>query len=199
MKTKIIKKIGYYKLVIDDKEINKKYNYEDSQIVLGTISEFADVGQWRVEDYRLKKNSIPSPYLEDGVQAYMPKNQDEVNYLEKNLHTFKIDEKTGTYYWPKFDSTLYEGGDHPCLTDPKIKQYNSVARFTFQKAYELLKEQKSFWETCDENDLTSSRVKINNPMCQMSDSDVCFEFSEAKKIIMEMTEKQDLEKKKLKP
>ena len=36
-------------------------------------------------------------------------------------------------------------------------------------------------------------------MCQMSDSDVYFEFSEAKKRIMEMTEKQDLEKKKLKP
>ena len=95
MKTKIIKKSGYYKLIIDDKEINKKYGYEDNPIVLGTISEFADAGQWSVEDYRLRKNSIPSPYLEDGVQEYKPKNQDEINYLEKNLHTFKIDNKTG--------------------------------------------------------------------------------------------------------
>ncbi len=199
MKTKIIKKSGYYKLIIDDKEINKKYGYEDNPIVLGTISEFADAGQWRVEDYRLRKNSLPSPYLEDGVQEYKPKNKDEINYLEKNLHTFKVDNQTGIYYWPRFDSTLYEGGDHPCLTDPKIKQYNSVARFTFQKAYELLKEQKSFWKTCDENDLTSSRVKINNPMRQLSDSEIFFEFSEAKKIMMEAKEKQEVEKKKLKP
>lgn len=79
----------------------------------------------------------------------------------------------------------------------KIEKINGYLIF-FQKAYELLKEQKVFWEACDESDLISSNVKINNPMRQMSDSDVFFEFSEAKKIMREMKEKQDLEKKKLK-
>lgn len=176
MKTKILKSHGYYKLVVDDTSINSKYKCEDSPIVLGCITEFADASQWRVEDYRLRKNLLPSPYIEDGVQQYLPKNEEEKAFLLENLHTFKVDKKDGSFYWPKFDSTLYEGGDLPCLTDKALTQYNSVARFTFDTAFKLLQEQKAFWTNFDKDDLKLDEVRIDNPYRQIGESDVSFHF-----------------------
>lgn len=193
MKTKIIKSKGYYKLVVDDPEVNAKYNCEKNPILLGCITEFWDASQWRVEDYRLKQNLLPSPYLEDGVQVYTPKNQEEKDFLIKSLHTYNENEK-GEFVWDRFNSTRFEGGDLPCLTDKSLTQYSTVARFTFKKAFKLLQEQKEFWENFDKKDLKIDEVRIENPYRQISESEISFHF------IMERIEKEKTSSgKKIKP
>ena len=179
MKTKIVKTRGYYSLIVDDDEINKKYKCESKPIVLGSITEFADAGQWRVEDYRLRKHLLPSAYLEEGVQQYQPVNDEQKAFLETNLYSFEIDKNDGNYSWCQFDSTLYEGGDLPCLTDKNLTQYSPVARFTFKKAYKLLREQQSFWNSYDSGDLKYDNIRMDNPHRQMGESEVYFNFSSA--------------------
>lgn len=174
MKTKIKKSKGYYRLVVDDEEINKKYGFKES-IVLGCITEFWDAKQWRVEDYRLKEHLMPSPYLEDGVQVFKPRNEKEKQLLMDSLHTYKISED-GTFSWDRFNATRFEGGDLPCLTDKTLKQYSPVARFTFKKAYQLLLEQKEFWDNYDKKDLCFDEIRIENPHRQISESEILFKF-----------------------
>lgn len=177
MKTKIVKSHGLYKLIVADNNINKKYHFEHKPIVLGAITEFAEAGQWRVEDFRLTKNHIPSPYLDDGVEQYKPMTEDERKFLIDNLHTYEIDEKIGIFYWPRFNSALYDGGDHPCLTNDNMKQYSAVARFTFKKAFQLLQEQKSFWTTFNSDNLLSPDIAIENSYRQMCESEVYSHFT----------------------
>lgn len=179
MKTKIIKSKGYYRLVVDDKAINAKYNCKREPIVLGIISEINDSGQWCVYDYRLKQNLLPSSHLVDIIQSYKPENDEEKAFLSENLHTFDISEKSGAFSWSKFDCTLYEGGDHPWLTDKTIKNIAntvSTARFTFKKAFKLLQEQKEFWEKFDKDNLQLDEVRISNPYRQITETYVSINF-----------------------
>lgn len=65
VKTKIKRSKGSYRLVVDDKVINKEYECSQKEpVVLAVISNFFDSGCWSVEDFRLTRHRIPSPYFE---------------------------------------------------------------------------------------------------------------------------------------
>lgn len=174
MKTKILKTKGYWTLVVQDEQINAKYHaHNDKPIVLASMTEFVESGCWAVKNYRLRKNLVPSQYLEESVQQMLPKNKEEKEKIYSLLHTYYNTEnkQTGIIYWPLFD--LYDfQGDNPEHRDKKGKEQNVVARFSFNGARQRLKEQKEFWENFEKNDLTLEEIRLTNSHRQLNNAEI---------------------------
>ncbi len=62
MKTKIIKSKGYYKLIVNDEQVNS-YHKSSEPILLGCLSNYADSKNWTLSDFRLSEHLLPSPGL----------------------------------------------------------------------------------------------------------------------------------------
>jgi hypothetical protein len=170
MKTKILKQHGWWKLVVQDEAINQKYKCtNDKPIVLGVITNFGESGCWAAQDYRMKKNLLPSPYLDDSLQEFMPKNEFEKETILKAVKSPTI-EDNGVISWHKFDTYLFDG-DNPSHTSSFGVEFSILARFTFKTALKRLQEQKTFWDQFDKEDLTLEEIRLPNPHRQLGDSD----------------------------
>lgn len=179
MKTKILKLEGYYKLVVDDKEINDKSKY-GGPILLACITHFFDSGCWSFDDYRLSEHFITSPYLNDSDDTiYDFKNLPQVDkdLILSKIHTYEMQDEH-LHYW-RFNTTDLEG-DIP--QDDKRRQFSTGdfltkgACFTFKNAYDKLRETKKFWDSY-EGELNNPEVKRENKFRQPHSSSFYFELS----------------------
>lgn len=176
MKTKIIKSKGYWRLVVQDEEVNQQYDCTNKNpVVLGVLTEFFDSGCWALSDYRLSKHRFPSPYLEEAVQIYHYENEKEKNKVIEYLHTYEISEKEKCIIWSKFDSYAFDG-DNPSHTDKYGEVYSTVARFSFKEGLNRLKQQKEFWENYDKKDLKSDEIRIENIHRQPGETEIYFKI-----------------------
>lgn len=176
MKTKIVNLKNVYKLVVDDELTNQVFKCSSERpILLGVITEFYDSDCWSVQDYRLKKNLMPSEYLLDGTEEMKPEDEAQKEKILSKLHTYKIS-KEGIIYWSTFDSVCFDG-DNLGMKDSLGNSYPDIARFTFKEAYKRLEEQQRFWDNVDKKEITSDSVRIENPHRQASQTDMFFEFA----------------------
>lgn len=186
MKTKIVKSEGYYKLVVADEEINKKYDCtNENPIVLGNMINHFNSGCWTVCDYRLTKTRIPSEYLEEGFQDFGYETEAEKELVLSKIHSYYIDEENKNISWHRFDSTAYDG-DNPSHIDSTGRTQSFTARFTYKGAYQRLREQKEFWEKFEGDDLKNEVTRIPNSHRQMH-------HSEFYKLIKELKENSSTE------
>ncbi len=174
MKVKLIhqKDTGYVELVVADSAINKKYGCKKGEVVvLAVINEFFSSGCWSVLDLRLSRHRPPSPYLEAGPCIYIPKNNEDKDYVTSHLHTYRIklegEQKKETILWNTWDLNCWDGDNPSCQTRTG-QIMNQVARFSGEYALQRLKEIEKFWLDYEGQDVHT--VKIDNPYRQESES-----------------------------
>lgn len=185
MKTKILKSEGYYKLVVDDKDINDKSQY-GSPIMLACITHFFNSGCWSFDDYRLSDNFIVSRYLNDSddtIYDFVNLPQEDKDLILSKIHTYDM-QNNHLHYW-RFNTTDLDG-DIP--QDDKRRQFTTGdfltkgACFTFKHAYEKLREAKKFWDNYD-GDLNNPAVKRENKFIQPHSSSFYFDLTSTKDMI----------------
>lgn len=181
MKVKLAKRKGYYRLVVDDKEINAKYNCTQKEpIVLAILSGWEGTECWSLQDLRLCHVIYPSQYLSSSnVQSFTPKNEEENSWVTSSLKQY---EKRGDEYaWSTFNGIVAFGDK---TFDPDVPSYVSRSLqgcWSFAEGMKKFNEIREFWEAFDGNDLEST--KMVNPNFQPSSN-----YFSSLSIMMEMGE-----------
>jgi hypothetical protein len=166
MKVKLAKRKGYYRLVVDDKDINKKYDCTQKQpIVLACLSGWEGTECWSLHDMRLSHVIYPSPYLDSSnIQSYTPQNEEEESWLISALKQYeKQDDK---YVWSTFNGVVAFGDK---TFDPDVPSYVSRSLqgcWSFAEGMKKFNEIREFWENFSGDDLKSTQIV--NPNFQPS-------------------------------
>jgi hypothetical protein len=166
MKVKLAKRKGYYRLVVDDKDINAKYNCtQKDPIVLATLSSWEGTECWDLRDLRLCNVIYPSPYLSNSnLQTFLPKNDEEESWITSALKQYE--KREDKYAWSTFDGVVAFGDK---TFDPNLPTYVSRTMegcWSFSEGMKQFNNIREFWEKFEGNKLESS--KIHNPNLQPS-------------------------------
>lgn len=174
MKVKLIKRKGYYQLVVDDKDINNKYDCSQKKpIILATLNSWEGTKCWSLHDLRLSPYRPPSPYLDgSNIEYRTPVNEEEEQLITCVIKNY---EKRGQQIvWSTF-SGVVGGGDK--TNDPTIPEYVKASLqgcWSFDEGIKQLNVIRDFWETFEGDNIAD--VKIHNPYSQPTSD--CFTFLE---------------------
>lgn len=164
MKVKLKKSKNYYQLVVDDTQINKKYDCTQSEpVVLAVLESWEGTQCWSLRDLRLEEHIFPSQYLEgSSIETFIYKNEEEAKLAMAVLNHYE--KREDRIVWNSFNG-IVGGGDK--TNDPNNPSYVAKSMqsiWSFDKGLKKFNEIREFWENFEGDDIEST--KQPNPFRQ---------------------------------
>ena len=171
MKTKIIKSKGYYKLIVNDEQVNS-YHKSSEPILLGCLSNYANSKNWTLSDFRLSEHLLPSPYLSNSLEEYIANDEEEYLSILSQLRNYRTSDRPLHLLWNTYNTIVLDDADNqPSLSGLNFPEW---AFFTYKKGFEKLIEMKNYWENVNEKFISAEHL-IENKHRQPSSSHFSFE------------------------
>lgn len=164
MKVKLKKRKNYYQLVVDDPEVNKKYNCSQKEpVVLAVLDCWEGTKCWSLRDIRLEEHIYPSKYLEgSSFEMYLPDNTEQEKLIIAVLN--KYDKREDRIVWNSFNGIVGGGDKTDDPTNPSYVDSAMKGAWSFDKGLDNFNNIRQFWESFEGDDIKST--KIPNPYKQ---------------------------------
>lgn len=164
MKVKLKKRQGFYQLVVDDKDINKKYKCtQKDPIVLAVLDSWEGTKCWSLRDLRLCDPLLPSPYLEgSGMQFLVVHNQEQESWLTSCLKRYEksiTPEGQVKINWNDFDGMVAFGDKSNNEANPEYVKRCMTGAWSFEKGMEQFSAIRQFWENFTGEDLENTKLE----------------------------------------